>query len=97
MPKDVGGLGLRDLEALCEALGAKLRWPWVMGGKEIWRQIWKRKYKPQSTQEACIQDLNYYHESQFWIWAQVSMKLVRDHAFWEVKKGDITRIWEESW
>jgi len=34
LPKDVGRLGLRDLEALYEALGEKLWWPWGMGGKK---------------------------------------------------------------
>lgn len=42
--KEEGGLGVRDLEIVNKALGAKLWWRWVQGGDDIWKRIWNQKY-----------------------------------------------------
>lgn len=47
-----GWLGLNDSYTLNQAVGEKLWWGWPGGGRDLWKQIWTRKYNMQEiTQE----------------------------------------------
>lgn len=39
-----GGLGLRDPYILNQNVGVKLRWWWIVGGRDLWKHIWTIKY-----------------------------------------------------
>ena len=43
-PKRRGGLGIRDLEQINKALGAKLIWRLVTSRKEWWKEVIRKKY-----------------------------------------------------
>lgn len=44
--KIVGGLELRDPEIISSVLGAKTWWQWLHKKDELWGNIWRRKYSP---------------------------------------------------
>eukprot|EP00253_Pinus_taeda_P033811 PITA_33811 len=48
--KEKGGLGLRDPETLNRVLGAKLWWRWLSGGNDLWKTIWRTKYRMPASQ-----------------------------------------------
>lgn len=50
-PKEKGGLGLRDPSVLNQVLAEKLRWRWMQGGKDLWKEIWTTKYNMPSKPE----------------------------------------------
>ena len=43
-PKFNGGLGIRDLEQMNKALGAKLVWRMVTGNRDWWKEVIKKIY-----------------------------------------------------
>lgn len=53
-PKQYGGLGLRDIELLEKALGAKNLWRWIANPNSPWGILWKAKYTPSLTQDKII-------------------------------------------
>ena len=42
--KNQGGPGIRDLEQMNKALGAKLIWRLVIGRKDWWKEVIRKKY-----------------------------------------------------
>eukprot|EP00253_Pinus_taeda_P015062 PITA_15062 len=56
--KEKGGLGLRDPETLNRVLGAKLWWRWLSGGNDLWKTIWRTKYRMPASQGGA--------EANFW-------------------------------
>lgn len=46
MPKNLGGLGLRDMEILTDTLGAQSWRRWLQHPNDIWARFWCHKYTP---------------------------------------------------
>jgi len=44
MPKDKGGIGLRDPEHSNSIMNAKIWWQWVTSPEKPWVKIWTAKY-----------------------------------------------------
>ena len=53
-PKQVGGLGLRDLEVMNKVLSAKIWWRWVTNKGELWASFWHQKYAKGSSRKNLI-------------------------------------------
>lgn len=65
-PKEKGGLGLRDPSVLNQVLAAKLRWRWMQGGKDLWKEIWTAKYNMPSTPEEILRKQETPRGSDIW-------------------------------
>eukprot|EP00253_Pinus_taeda_P035515 PITA_35515 len=96
-PKEKGGLGLRDPWTLNQVLAAKLRWRWLQGGLDLWKEIWTVKYNMPLSPEEILRDQNIPRGSDIWNLSTQSRDLVDNHIFWEIRGGQIARFWDEAW
>lgn len=96
-PKEKGGLGQRDPSVLNQVLAAKLRWRWMQGGKDLWKEIWTTKYNMPSTPEEILRKQEMPRGSDIWNLTNQSRELVDGHIFWEIRGGQNARFWEEAW
>eukprot|EP00253_Pinus_taeda_P020685 PITA_20685 len=96
-PKEKGGLGLRDPWTLNQVLTAKLRWRWIQGGPDLWKEIWTTKYNMPLTLEEILREQDMPRGSDIWNISIQSRDLVDRHIFWEIRGGQIARFWDEAW
>eukprot|EP00253_Pinus_taeda_P008502 PITA_08502 len=96
-PKGKGDLGLRDPWTLNQVLAAKLRWRWLQGGSDLWKEIWTVKYNMPLSPEGILRDQNIPRGSDIWNLSLQSRDLVNNHIFWEIRGGQIARFWDEDW
>eukprot|EP00253_Pinus_taeda_P005642 PITA_05642 len=85
--KEKGGLGLRDPSILNQVLAAKLRWRWMQGGKDLWKEIWIAKYNMPSTPEEILRKQETPRGSDIWNLTNQSREFVDAHIFWEIRGG----------
>ena len=93
IPKGVGGLGIRDLAIMNEALITGLAWRMLDEPNTLWARILKGKYFPHTSfWRANTQG------SKSWTWE--SILKVRKHLInavhWQLFDGDVS-IWNEPW
>eukprot|EP00253_Pinus_taeda_P015705 PITA_15705 len=96
-PKEKGGLGVRDPWTLNQVLAAKLRWRWLQGGPDLWKEIWTVKYNMPLSPEGILRDQNIPRGSDIWNLSLQSRDLVDNHIFWEIRGGEIAGFWDEDW
>jgi hypothetical protein len=96
-PKLKGGLGLRDPCTLNEIMGAKIWWRWLKHPKELWARLWKQKYAPNCAEVNLIRMNDWIHGSNIWNATWRNMPLIQEHAFWEIRNGQATLFWTNSW
>lgn len=96
-PKEKGGLGLRDPWTLNQVLAAKLRWRWMQGGKDLWKEIWTSKYNMPDTLKQILRKQEAPRGSDIWNLTIQNRELNDAHIFWEIREGQIVIFWEEPW
>eukprot|EP00253_Pinus_taeda_P018458 PITA_18458 len=96
-PKEKGGLGLRDPWTLNQVLTTKLRWRWIQGGPDLWKEIWTTKYNMPLTPEEILREQDMPRGSDIWNLSIQSRDLIDIHIFWEIRGGQIARFWDEAW
>eukprot|EP00253_Pinus_taeda_P015440 PITA_15440 len=96
-PKEKGGLGLKDPWILNQVLAAKLRWRWLQGGPDLWKEIWTAKHNMPLTPEEILREQNIPRGSDIWNLSTQSKDLIDRHIFWEIRGGQIARFWDEAW
>eukprot|EP00253_Pinus_taeda_P028254 PITA_28254 len=96
-PKEKGGLGLRDPWTLNQVLAAKLRWRWIQGGPNLWKEIWTTKYNMLLTPEEILREQDMPQGSDIWNLSIQSRDLIDRNIFWEIRGGQIARFWDEAW
>jgi len=79
--KDEGGLGLRDLGILNQALGAKLWLRWMRGGNDLWKKIWTQKYNMPLTTECILRSEEVPKGSSIWDLASQNRDIIGKYAF----------------
>jgi hypothetical protein len=81
-PKEQGNLGLRDPFIMNKVLSAKIWWRWLKSPKDLWSQLWRKKYAPNVAEKNLI----WWNEdnlgSLIWTTAMQNRQLVIEHAFW---------------
>lgn len=92
-----GGLGLRDPYILNQTMGEKLWWQWIGGGKDLWKQIWTRKYNVHERKKDILRYQDPPKGSMVWNLAACNRHLINQHDFWEIRNGKTTRFWTDSW
>eukprot|EP00253_Pinus_taeda_P015540 PITA_15540 len=97
LPKKAGGIGLRDPEHSNTVLGAKIWWRWLSNPSTPWASLWTTKYAGNAPLEERIQITEVSKGSAIWNLANQQRHLIQEHSFWEVRNGNTTRFWGDSW
>eukprot|EP00253_Pinus_taeda_P008746 PITA_08746 len=95
--KEKGGLGLRDPEVLNRVLGAKLWWRWLSGGNDLWKTIWKTKYRMPNSPVEILRQQETPKGSTIWELACQNRDLIKKHTFWEIWGGSEASFWDDRW
>jgi hypothetical protein len=95
-PKSIGGLGLRDPSKLNNIMGAKLWWHWLKHPTELWARMWKHKYAPHTNEDLLIR-YNTRSKAPTYGMQPGNLPLIQKHAFWEIRNGEMTLFWHDSW
>jgi hypothetical protein len=96
-PKEQGGLGLRDPFIMNKVLSAKIWWRWLKHPKDLWARLWRKKYTPNVAERDLIRWNGDNPGSLIWTAAKQNRQLVTRHAFWEIRNGETTLFWQDSW
>eukprot|EP00253_Pinus_taeda_P002079 PITA_02079 len=97
MPKNRGGIGLRDPEHRNTIMGAKVWWQWVSNPDKPWAKLWTAKYANNRPQEDLVRFTPTDKGSVMWNAAKNHYQLIQGHSFWEVRNGRTARFWTDAW
>lgn len=93
-PKEVGGLGFRDLEIFNDALLCKQLWRLVTKPNLLMSKVLKSKYFPQSDLFTATSK-----PTDSWLWKSwmEAKYLLQEGSAWKVGRGDRVNIWGDKW
>jgi hypothetical protein len=97
LPKCRGGLGLQDPGKLNQIMGTKIWWRWMKMPDAQWEKLWKNKYAPFMQLDQLIRHNVKIQGSNIWNIAWQNKDIIQKHAFWEIRNGDSTKFWQNSW
>lgn len=80
-----------------KVLSAKIWWRWLKRPQDLWAKLWRRKYTPNTTEGSLIRWNEDTPGSLIWTTAKQNRHLVVNHAFWEIRNGQIAFFWNDSW
>jgi len=92
LPKNAGGIGLRDPEQSNQTMGAKIWWRWLSNTNTPWAVLWTTKYARNLPLEERIRMSEISKGSLIWNSAIQHRDLIQKHFFWEVKEGHTARF-----
>jgi hypothetical protein len=96
-PKENGGLGIRDPEKLNLALGAKVIWRIITGGKEWWKRALCIKYM-NTNRKRCVDGIDPGKTgSPIWKLVRASIPLIQTRLNWDPGNGKKIKIWEDNY
>jgi hypothetical protein len=73
-----------------KVLSAKIWWHWLKIPKDLWAQLWRKKYAPNVAEKNLIRWTEDIPGSLIWTTARQNRQLVSVHAFWETRNGKMT-------
>ena len=100
LPKDKGGLGIKDLKTFNTTLLGKWRWDLFQQHGELWAKIMDSKYGGWRSLDEGIRGSN---ESPWWkdlmmvLHQQQRSTALKNEIAWRVGCGDKIRFWEDCW
>ena len=99
LPKDKGGLDIKDLQTFNYALLSKWRWQLFKNQGEMWSRILISKY---GRWRSLDEERRSSYHSPWWkdlmsINQQRDSIVLRNQIDWRVGCGDKFRFWEDSW
>ena len=97
LPKNGGGVGLRDLSHSNEVMGARIWWKWLIAPLTPWASLWTSMYASHCPVEERIRISEVSMGSLIWNSAKQHRSLIQQHSFWEVKNGENAKFWADSW
>ena len=92
-PKCRGGLGIKDLEQMNKALGAKLIWRMVTGSKEWWKEVIRKKYIKNPISKMLDGEWTGKGTS-LWQLCKASFILIQLQSYWISGNGKKIKVWE---
>lgn len=95
LPKEAGGLGLRNLYIMNEACLMKYGWTLRRGVDTLWSQVLVGKYGRGMIRQGHISVRG--ADSAFWKAMARVWPYLDTHQFWAVGNGDSIRAWEDKW
>jgi hypothetical protein len=94
MPRNQGGLGIRDMKSINLALIAKLGWKILNNSKNIWVQLLQKKYiKYENFLSSPTPTLT----SWFWKGIRMCKSLLQSGSCFQVAVNSDFPIWTTSW
>jgi hypothetical protein len=96
-PKAQGGLGIKYPSTMNKVLSAKSWWRWLKRPQDLWAKLWRRKYTPNTVERNLIRWNGDTPGSLIWMESRQNRILVVNHAFWEIRNGQTTFFWNDSW
>ncbi|PNX92647.1 ribonuclease H, partial [Trifolium pratense] len=94
MPKDMGGLGLRRLDAMNKACLLKLGWKLNNGSTDFWCEVLRGKYGSNSL---TIEMNTRSSDSNLWK-SLINLRLfLLNNTFWNIGEGCATDAWNKAW
>jgi hypothetical protein len=93
-PVEMGGLGVRDLEAMNESMLMKFLWRIAAGSDALWVQIVKEKYFPKSALWHSKRD---YKCTGFWRSIMNLRGILQPWVHWRLGGGDVCGAFAQPW
>ena len=100
MPKDKGGLGIKDIDSFNLALLAKWKWNYMQEKGEIWSRVLESKY---GGWRSLYEEGRERHQSIWWKDLKQTVNstqhgdIVHSNMRWKIVGGDKFRLWEDKW
>jgi hypothetical protein len=93
-PKQVGGMGFRELSKFNDALLAKQVWRLIHNKSSLLYRVLQAKYFPSSS----ILDIRCSHRASF-AWRSIlkSRTVIQKGARWRIGRGTSVSIWRDKW
>ena len=93
-PKQVGGMGFRELSKLNDALLAKQVWRLIHNKSSLLYRVLQAKYFPRSS----IMDIRCSTKASF-AWRSIlkTRSVIQKGARWRIGRGDSVCIWRDKW
>jgi ribonuclease HI len=96
-PKELGGLGIKNLQWQNEALGAKLIWRLFKERNQKWARILYNKYLNAEDPLSIFRMRNLPKGSVSWNFMSKCRHIISKFLSWDVGLGDEALFWEDSW
>jgi hypothetical protein len=96
-PKELGGLGIKNLEWQNKALGAKLIWRLYNERDQKWAKLLYNKYLNVEDPVSIFRMKNPPKGSKIWNFMLNCRDLIGKFLTWDVGVGDKALFWEDSW
>lgn len=93
-PLEEGGLGLRDLTTMNEALLMKFLWRLAAGSEALWVKLVKAKYMPRSDLWHSKRD---YRCTQFWRNLMSLRDSLKPWVLWKLGNGELCSAYAQPW
>lgn len=94
MPKDMRGMGFRDLTDFNTAMLTKTSWRLQNESDSVWSQIMKGLYYPRGSPMNAKKGVR-----PSWAWANIltGCDMLQEHGIWRVRKGNRIRSFKDAW
>ena len=96
-PKDLGGLGVKNLQWQNEALGAKLIWRLFQESNRKWAKILYNKYLIAEDPLSIFRIHNPPKGSECWNFMIKCRPLISKFLTWDMGAGEEALFWDDSW
>ena len=100
MPKEKGGLGIKDIRIFNLALLGKWKWNYMQEKGEIWSRVLDSKY---GGWRSLYEEGRIGHQSLWWKDLKQTVNsaqhgdIVHSKMRWKIVGGDKVRLWEDKW
>lgn len=93
-PKEVGGIGFRDLESFNKALLAKQCWRIIKNPNALWVKILKARYFPNCS---FLEASKGSRASWGWSSLLAGRNTIDTNARWQINNGRKVDVWKDRW
>lgn len=94
-PKNLGGVGIRNLSILNRAFILKLAWRLLNDDTSLWSRTIRGKYFPKVNFNEIPYPKNYH--SRYWKNIYKAMEKIKEVSFWVLGNGRKINFWCDKW
>lgn len=93
-PKNMGGLGFRDMQTFNQALLARQAWRLIDKPDSLCARLLRAKYYPNGS---LVDTVFTGNASSSWQTIEFGLQLVKNGIIWRIGCGEGVRIWRDPW
>ena len=100
LPKESGGLGIKDINKFNLALLGKWKWNLFHHHGELWAKVLESKYGGWRGLDEASCDNNasiWWRDLKFVLHHPIHQNVFQDGIIWKVGSGDKIKFWEDRW